>query len=148
MRVAEGTRLLLQFSTLDVRDSCRSEGNLETFATVDAQVVSSECGACDNCGPGQTTAGDQVSINYQPQLPRTLRTRADLARQPLHRRRQRPRGPRDELSGLAGNGANVIHEEERPWLEGGLARACLNRSRAAQGPAAKRCSARAMTNRP
>jgi 3-isopropylmalate/(R)-2-methylmalate dehydratase large subunit len=63
MRVAEGTRLFLQFSTLDVREYCRSKGYLETFAAVGAQVVSPGCGACNNCGPGQTTSGDQVSIS-------------------------------------------------------------------------------------
>jgi 3-isopropylmalate/(R)-2-methylmalate dehydratase large subunit len=30
---------------------------------VGAQVVSPGCGACNNCGPGQTTSEDQVSIS-------------------------------------------------------------------------------------
>jgi len=63
MRVAEGTRLFLQFSTLDVREYCRAKGYLETFAAAGAQVVSAGCGACNNCGPGQTTAEGQVSIS-------------------------------------------------------------------------------------
>ena len=63
MRVAPGTRLFLQFSTLDVREYCRAKGYLDTFAAAGAQVVSPGCGACNNCGPGQTTAEDQVSIS-------------------------------------------------------------------------------------
>jgi 3-isopropylmalate/(R)-2-methylmalate dehydratase large subunit len=62
MRVPESTRLFLQFSTLDVREYCRSKGYLETFKAVGAEVVSPGCGACNNCGPGQTTSEDQVSI--------------------------------------------------------------------------------------
>ena len=62
LRVPDGTRLVLQFSTLDVREYCRSEGYLETFKAVGAEVVSPGCGACNNCGPGQTTREDQVSI--------------------------------------------------------------------------------------
>jgi 3-isopropylmalate/(R)-2-methylmalate dehydratase large subunit len=62
-RVAPGTRLFLQFSTLDVREYCRARGYLDTFAAAGAQVVSPGCGACNNCGPGQTTAEDQVSIS-------------------------------------------------------------------------------------
>ena len=62
LRVPESTRLFLQFSTLDVREYCRSKGYLETFKAVGAEVVSPGCGACNNCGPGQTTSEDQVSI--------------------------------------------------------------------------------------
>jgi 3-isopropylmalate/(R)-2-methylmalate dehydratase large subunit len=62
LRVPGGTRLVLQFSTLDVREYCRSKGYLETFKAVGAEVVSPGCGACNNCGPGQTTREDQVSI--------------------------------------------------------------------------------------
>jgi 3-isopropylmalate/(R)-2-methylmalate dehydratase large subunit len=62
LRVPDGTRLFLQFSTLDVREYCRSKGYLETFKAVGAEVVSPGCGACNNCGPGQTTREDQVSI--------------------------------------------------------------------------------------
>jgi 3-isopropylmalate/(R)-2-methylmalate dehydratase large subunit len=63
MCVADGTRLVLQFSTLDVREYCRSKGYLDTFAAVGAEVVSPGCGACNNCGPGQTTDERQVSIS-------------------------------------------------------------------------------------
>jgi 3-isopropylmalate/(R)-2-methylmalate dehydratase large subunit len=62
MRVAPGTELVLQFSTLGVREYCRARGYLETFARVGARLVSPGCGACNNCGPGQTVREDQVSI--------------------------------------------------------------------------------------
>jgi len=62
LRIPDSTRLFLQFSTLDVREYCRSKGYLETFKAVGAEVVSPGCGACNNCGPGQTTSEDQVSI--------------------------------------------------------------------------------------
>ena len=62
MRVAPGTELVLQFSTLGVRDYCRERGYLDTFAKVGAVLVPPGCGACNNCGPGQTVRDDQVSI--------------------------------------------------------------------------------------
>lgn len=62
MRVAPGTELVLQFSTVGVREYCRARGYLDTFARVGARVVSPGCGACNNCGPGQTVREDQVSI--------------------------------------------------------------------------------------
>ena len=63
MRVAKGTQLVLQFGTLGVRDYCISKGYLETFKVVGAEVVSPGCGACANCGPGQSTNEDQVTIS-------------------------------------------------------------------------------------
>lgn len=63
MRVAKGTQLVLQFGTLGVRDYCISKGYLETFKAVGAEVVSPGCGACANCGPGQSTNEDQVTIS-------------------------------------------------------------------------------------
>jgi 3-isopropylmalate/(R)-2-methylmalate dehydratase large subunit len=62
MRVAPGTELVLQFSTLGVREYCRERGYLDTFARVGAVLVPPGCGACNNCGPGQTVRDDQVSI--------------------------------------------------------------------------------------
>jgi 3-isopropylmalate/(R)-2-methylmalate dehydratase large subunit len=63
MRVPEGTRLYLQFGTLGVRDYCISKGYIETFEAVGGEVVSPGCGACANCGPGQSTSADQVTIS-------------------------------------------------------------------------------------
>jgi 3-isopropylmalate/(R)-2-methylmalate dehydratase large subunit len=63
LRVSENTRLYLQFGTLAVREYCQSRGYLETFKAVGAEIISPGCGACANCGPGQSTRADQVSIS-------------------------------------------------------------------------------------
>ena len=63
LRVADGTRLYLQFGTLGVRDYCVSKGYVETIEAAGGQVVSPGCGACANCGPGQSTRKDEVSIS-------------------------------------------------------------------------------------
>ncbi|HTP99984.1 MAG TPA: aconitase family protein [Casimicrobiaceae bacterium] len=63
LRVAEGTRLYLQFGTLGVRDYCRSKGFIETIEAAGGRFVSPGCGACANCGPGQSTHKDEVSIS-------------------------------------------------------------------------------------
>jgi 3-isopropylmalate/(R)-2-methylmalate dehydratase large subunit len=63
LRVAAGTRLYLQFGTLGVRDYCVSNGYVETIEAIGGEVVSPGCGACANCGPGQSTRKDQVTIS-------------------------------------------------------------------------------------
>ncbi|MFO1324352.1 MAG: aconitase family protein [Burkholderiales bacterium] len=63
LRVPEGTRLYLQFGTLGVRDYCVSRGYVETIEAVGGEVVSPGCGACANCGPGQSTRSDQVTVS-------------------------------------------------------------------------------------
>ena len=63
LRVAAGTRLYLQFGTLGVRDYCLAKGYVETIEAVGGEVVSPGCGACANCGPGQSTRKDQVTIS-------------------------------------------------------------------------------------
>jgi len=63
LSIAEGTRLVLQFGTVGVRDYCRSQGYLETFEAAGVELVPPGCGACANCGPGQSINADQVSIS-------------------------------------------------------------------------------------
>ncbi|HAT32173.1 MAG TPA: 3-isopropylmalate dehydratase [Janthinobacterium sp.] len=63
MRVAPHTRLYLQFGTMDVREYCAERGYLDAFARVGATLVMPGCGACANCGPGQSVAAEQVSIS-------------------------------------------------------------------------------------
>lgn len=63
LRVADGVRLYLQFGTLDVRQYCEGRGYLETFRQAGAELVMPGCGACANCGPGQSTAPGQVTIS-------------------------------------------------------------------------------------
>ncbi|AJC19371.1 aconitase family protein [Pandoraea pulmonicola] len=63
LRVAPGRSLFLQFGTMDVRAYCEAQGYLETFAAAGATLVMPGCGACANCGPGQSTSADQVTIS-------------------------------------------------------------------------------------
>ena len=56
-------RLYLQFGTVDVRDYCIARGYLEAFEAVGAVMLQPACGACANCGPGSSTASDQVTIS-------------------------------------------------------------------------------------
>jgi 3-isopropylmalate/(R)-2-methylmalate dehydratase large subunit len=63
MRVAGSTQLFLQFGTLAVREYCRQRGYLDTFEKVGVHMVSPGCGACANCGPGQSSSKDQVTIS-------------------------------------------------------------------------------------
>ncbi|WP_158921350.1 aconitase family protein, partial [Acidisphaera sp. S103] len=63
MRVPAGVRLYLQFGTLDVRRYCEERGYLEVFARAGVDMVMPGCGACANCGPGQSTEAGQVTIS-------------------------------------------------------------------------------------
>ncbi|WP_287496983.1 aconitase family protein [Pandoraea sp. CB10b_02] len=63
LRVAPGRSLFLQFGTMDVRAYCEARGYLRTFEAAGATLVMPGCGACANCGPGQSTSADQVTIS-------------------------------------------------------------------------------------
>lgn len=63
LRVAPGTRLFLQFGTMDVRDYCAGKGYLEVFEQAGAQTVMPGCGSCANCGPGQSVDRGQVTVS-------------------------------------------------------------------------------------
>ena len=60
---APHTRFFLQFGTADVHDYCKDQGYLETFRQAGVQLIMPGCGACANCGPGQSTAADQVTVS-------------------------------------------------------------------------------------
>ncbi|WP_407185283.1 aconitase family protein [Bradyrhizobium centrosematis] len=62
-RVAAETTLFLQFGTLDVYEYCADRGFLETFRQVGAVLLMPGCGACANCGPGQSENAGQVTIS-------------------------------------------------------------------------------------
>ena len=62
-RVAQGTRLILQFGSQDVREYCVKEGMLETFKRVGAELIEPGCGACVNAGPGVSERPDQVTVS-------------------------------------------------------------------------------------
>ena len=61
--VAPSVTLYLQFGTEDVRDFCARQGWIETFEAVGAQLLQPACGACANCGPGASTAAEQVTVS-------------------------------------------------------------------------------------
>ena len=63
LRVAPGRSLFLQFGTMDVRAYCEAQGYLETFEAAGVTLVMPGCGACANCGPGQSTSAGQVTIS-------------------------------------------------------------------------------------
>lgn len=62
-RVAPGVELYLQFGTTAVRDYCRDRGYLAAFEKVGARLLQPSCGACANCGPGSSSAADQVTVS-------------------------------------------------------------------------------------
>jgi len=63
LSVAPGTRLYLQFGTMEVRRYCAAQGYLPVFERAGAQLVMPGCGSCANCGPGQSTRSDEVTIS-------------------------------------------------------------------------------------
>ncbi len=63
LRIAEHTRLYLQFGTLAVRDYCQQRGYLDTFEQAGVELIMPGCGACANCGPGSSTRAEQVTVS-------------------------------------------------------------------------------------
>ena len=65
LRVADGTRLYLQFGTVGVRGYCTDQGYLAAFEQVGAEMLMPACGACANLGPGGSTQPDQITVSAQ-----------------------------------------------------------------------------------
>jgi len=63
LRVSPHTRMYLQYGTRGVHDHCRERGYLATFEAMGVELVAAGCGACANCGPGQSTDASQVSVS-------------------------------------------------------------------------------------
>ncbi|MBT9486281.1 MAG: 3-isopropylmalate dehydratase [Rubrivivax sp.] len=63
LTVAPHTTLYLQFGTADVAAHCAAQGWLAAFHAVGAQLLQPACGACANCGPGASTAAEQVTVS-------------------------------------------------------------------------------------
>jgi len=63
LKVPPQTRLYLQFGTLAVLRYCEQQGYLPVFEAAGAELVMPGCGACANCGPGQSTRAEQVTIS-------------------------------------------------------------------------------------
>lgn len=63
LKVSPQTALYLQFGTMDVHRYCERQGYLPVFEAVGAILVMPGCGACANCGPGQSVDKDDVTIS-------------------------------------------------------------------------------------
>lgn len=63
LKVAPDVSLYLQFGTEDVAAYCAAQGWIETFKAVGARLLQPACGACANCGPGASTAAEQVTVS-------------------------------------------------------------------------------------
>lgn len=63
LRISPRTRMYLQYGTRGVQDHCRERGYLATFEAMGVELISAGCGACANCGPGQSTDASQVSVS-------------------------------------------------------------------------------------
>lgn len=63
LKVAPHVQLFLQFGTTAVRDHCIAQGYMDAFEKVGARMLQPSCGACGNCGPGGSTAPEQVSVS-------------------------------------------------------------------------------------
>ena len=63
MRVAKGTRFVLQFGSQDVREHCVREGMWGVFERAGVELIEPGCGACVNAGPGVSERPDQVTVS-------------------------------------------------------------------------------------
>ncbi len=63
LSVSKGTRLFLQFGTMEVRRYCDGRGYLPVFERAGVTLVMPGCGSCANCGPGQSSSADDVTIS-------------------------------------------------------------------------------------
>ena len=63
LRVAPGTRFVLQFGSQDVRKHCVAAGMLDAFERAGVELIEPGCGACVNAGPGVSDRPDQVTVS-------------------------------------------------------------------------------------
>jgi 3-isopropylmalate/(R)-2-methylmalate dehydratase large subunit len=63
LRVAPGTRFVLQFGSQDVREHCARSGMLEVFERAGVELIEPGCGACVNAGPGVSERPNQVTVS-------------------------------------------------------------------------------------
>ena len=62
-KVAEGTRMYLQYGSESVRDYARAEGYTELFESAGVTIIDPGCGACIGCGPGVSENAEQVTVS-------------------------------------------------------------------------------------
>lgn len=62
-KIAPGVRMVIQFGSESVREYARARGYLEVFARAGVEVIEPGCGACIGCGPGVSSAPEQVTVS-------------------------------------------------------------------------------------
>ena len=62
-RVAEGVEFYIQFGSAAVELYARERGYLEVFESTGVKLIPPGCGACIGCGPGVSTAKEQVTVS-------------------------------------------------------------------------------------
>ncbi|MCC6214477.1 MAG: 3-isopropylmalate dehydratase [Polyangiaceae bacterium] len=62
-RVAEGTRLYLQFGSQHIRQYAEERGYVDVFHRAGAELVDPSCGACIRAGPGVSFRADEVTVS-------------------------------------------------------------------------------------
>ncbi len=63
LRVATGTRFILQFGSQEVREHCVRAEMMPLFERIGAELVEPGCGACVNAGPGVSDSTSQVTVS-------------------------------------------------------------------------------------
>ena len=64
-RVADGTKLFLQFGSQKIKEYARQRGYIDLFEAVGAQLIDPSCGACINASPGASSSPNQVTVSAQ-----------------------------------------------------------------------------------
>ncbi|MEO6710690.1 MAG: aconitase family protein, partial [Planctomycetota bacterium] len=62
-RVAPGVRMVLQFGSETVRNYAQARGYIDVFTRAGVEVINPGCGACIGCGPGVSSAPEQVTVS-------------------------------------------------------------------------------------
>ena len=62
-KLANGTRMVIQFGSEAVREYARAKGHLEIFQQAGVEVINPGCGACIGCGPGVSDTKEQVTVS-------------------------------------------------------------------------------------
>ncbi len=62
-RIPDDVTCVMQMGSIDVEDYCRSQGYLDVFEAVGADLLAPGCGACINAGPGVSTSPEQNTIS-------------------------------------------------------------------------------------
>jgi 3-isopropylmalate/(R)-2-methylmalate dehydratase large subunit len=62
-KVAEGTKLYIQFGSQQIRAYAEKKGYIAIFEAAGAELVDPSCGACIKAGPGVSFTADEVTVS-------------------------------------------------------------------------------------